>query len=138
MYIKLSVMFILLGMNFIFAQLQIHGKITDQYENGLPDVHIQLNQKEHFTDINGDYLISGLPVGEYHIQIEFPGFEQFDSTIYLNRPVEFNIRLKPKVSFLQEARIQHSVSGNEKTIPAHTLNEKVLEKFSSKSLGDVL
>src|SRR5947209_17072958 len=39
----------------------------------------QLTQEKHatFTNESGDYLLLALPVGEYRVEVESPGFKRF-------------------------------------------------------------
>jgi len=135
--------FLLVGISMLLgifagAQFKITGNIADEFQNGLPDVHIQLNKAEYYSGVNGDYLITSLPEGSYTIIFDVTGYETFDTIVNVSQDLVLNISMKPQITYLQEARIEHSVADKEKTIAAHTLDEKTIEQFSGKSLGDAL
>jgi len=120
------------------AQYKITGNITDDFNNGLQDVHIQLNKSEYYSDVSGNFLIENVPAGNRKLIFDLDGYQKFDTIVNVSKDVKLNISLKLQVNYLNEVKIEHSVSNGEKTIATHSLNEKTIEQFSGKSLGDAL
>ncbi len=139
MYIKFVLILFLLGWMTIHAQFKISGTITDEFEQHLSDVHIQIQSgNEFFSDSNGEFSIKNLKSDSYKLRFELVGYLPKDTLVQLSSDLNLNIRLKEQIHYLDVVKIEHSVSHTEKTIPVHTLNESILEKNSLKSLGDVL
>jgi len=120
------------------AQYKITGNITDDFNNGLQDVHIQLNNSEYYSDVAGDFSIENVPAGSHELIFDLDGYRKFDTIVNVSKDIKLDISLKLQVNYLEEVKIKHSVSNGEKTIAAHSINEKTLEQYSAKSLGDAL
>lgn len=120
------------------AQYKVTGSISDNVGNTLPDVHIQFNKKEFFSDALGMFETQSYPQGSYMLSFELEGFGKLDTLIQLNQNLNLAIRLQPQVTYLKEAKIEHSLSNKEKTIASHELNQKTLENYSGKTLGEAL
>lgn len=120
------------------AQFKITGNISDNSGNDLQDVHIQLNKEEFYSDADGNYSVENIRKGRHKLTFDLIGYETFDTLVYVSGELVLNISLNPEINYLNEAKIEHSISNGEKTIAAHSLNEKNIEQYSAKSLGDAL
>lgn len=120
------------------AQFKISGNLTNSLGEGIQDVHIQLNKQEFYSDSNGNYSIEDVGRGRHELVFDLIGYESLDTVIDVSRNLVLNISLVPEVNYLNEAKIEHSISDKEKTIATHSLNEKNIEQYSGKSLGDAL
>src|ERR1700759_3175559 len=60
------------------------GTITDVTGASLPDAHVTATnqttgyQRESITDSQGSYSLRDLPIGQYRIEVEHPGFGKID------------------------------------------------------------
>jgi hypothetical protein len=85
------------------ASAGIYGRVTDSQDAVIPGakvtlLHVSTNQvREAVTDQAGEYLFSLLPVGEYRIAVEQPGFKKYQASgllLQVNDNVKVDVRLE--------------------------------------------
>ena len=78
---------------------QVKGVIVDSQNNALSGTKITLVHKEKnitrtiVTNANGEYDVRRLPIGEYRVTIEKPGYEGYEESnllVKLGSPIVFN------------------------------------------------
>ena len=79
----------------------LRGVLTDSSGAVIPAATVSLtignSRKTAITQTNGSWTFLGIAPGEYTINVEFPGFEAFETTVTLDagRVVQFPIQLTP-------------------------------------------
>jgi len=105
-----------------FAQTgSIFGKVTDS-ETGeaLPGASIKLKNTTNgsATDLNGEYQIRSVPVGERTLEIYYIGYESAEKTVMVTagETTVANILLKSQVSTLGEVVVTGNLEGQQKAL----------------------
>ena len=94
---------------FNYAQTgSVKGKVTDE-SSGIPSVNILIVGENlgTVTDINGNYILSAIPVGEYELRFSIVGYEtQFIEVVILaNKIIELNVKLSSKMIEIGEVQV---------------------------------
>ena len=91
---------------FGYAQVTVTGVISD--ENGLPlrDAHVHIANKTTSTDVNGSYVLSGIPKGKQKLYISFIGYHAIEETIEISTDLTINRQLKLDVTKLDDITIR--------------------------------
>lgn len=134
----LSIKFFFLVGFFGYAQVTITGVISD--ENGLPlrDAHVHIANKTTSTDINGSYVLSGIPKGKQKLYISFIGYHAIEETIEISSDLTINRQLKLDVTKLDDITIQHLSNSKSESSNEQVLKSATIEKFSNQTLGEAL
>ncbi|KIX20765.1 hypothetical protein SY27_12835 [Flavobacterium sp. 316] len=121
-----------------FSQLTISGVITD--ENGLPlrDVHIHIANKTSSTSIDGTYVLKDVPQGNQKMYISYIGYKPIDEMINLTIGLTINRQLFPDVVKLDAISVQQSKNTKSESSNEQVIKGKIIEKYSSQTLGDAL
>jgi hypothetical protein len=95
-------LFIIISCNSIFAQGQIKGTITDSTSQSLligANVYLMGTSLGASTDIEGEYLISNIPVDTYTVKVSYIGYEtkNFDVEVFDNKTTLLDVQLIPEV-----------------------------------------
>ncbi|HAB53682.1 MAG: hypothetical protein A2315_08905 [Ignavibacteria bacterium RIFOXYB2_FULL_35_12] len=93
----------------IFAQTgSVKGKVTDGTAS-IPSVNILIVGENMGTvsNINGHYLLSSIPIGEYELRFSIVGYETqfFNVTVLPNKTVELDVKLNSKMIELGEVQV---------------------------------
>ncbi|HLV24090.1 MAG TPA: carboxypeptidase-like regulatory domain-containing protein, partial [Moheibacter sp.] len=80
---------VLIGIN-AHSQIKISGKITDEHQNPLSDVQIQIGNQETFSNLNGNYELNSIEKGNYKIHIYLEGFNELIQEINLTQNQTLN------------------------------------------------
>lgn len=137
---SLSVLLIL-GSAYSFAQTKISGKVDN--ENNLPikDVMVTLgdNIATVKTNKKGEFQFNSIQKGNYKLVLSYKDYSPLDTIISVdNNPIILDFKMKQNVTYLKGVTLVQHKNDNLKNTTSHTLSTKVLEKYSSKSLGDAL
>ncbi|MBC6994611.1 TonB-dependent receptor [Neolewinella lacunae] len=142
----------LTGFLFVFAMTllgqtgSITGVVTDADQGvGLPGASIFLKDAPSVgtvTELDGTFVLSGVPVGNQTVVISFVGFapEERELTVVANQAVELNLILGGQVIMGQEILVTAQAIGQAKAINQQ-LNSDAIANFVSadkiKELPDV-
>ncbi|MBP9847847.1 MAG: TonB-dependent receptor [Flavobacterium sp.] len=123
---------------FGYAQVTITGVISD--ENGLPlrDAHVHIANKTTSTDVNGSYVLSGIPKGKQKLYISFIGYHGIAETIEISTDLTINRQLKLDVTKLEDITIQQLSNSKSESSNEQVLKSATIEKFSNQTLGEAL
>ena len=134
----LSILFFFLVGFFGYAQVTITGVISD--ENGLPlrDAHVHIANKTTSTDVNGSYVLSGIPKGKQKLYISFIGYHAIAETIEISTDLTINRQLKLDVTKLDDITIQQLSNSKSESSNEQVLKSATIEKFSNQTLGEAL
>ena len=129
--------FFLVGF-FGYAQVTITGVISD--ENGLPlrDAHVHIANKTTSTNVNGSYVLSGIPKGKQKLYISFIGYYPIAETIEISTDLTINRQLKLDVTKLEDITIQQLSNSKSESNNEQVLKSATIEKFSNQTLGEAL
>jgi iron complex outermembrane receptor protein len=134
----LSILFFFLVGFLGYAQVAITGIISD--ENGLPlrDAHVHIANKTTSTDVNGSYVLSGIPKGKQKLYISFIGYHAIAETIEISTDLTINRQLKLDVTKLDDITIQQLSNSKSESSNEQVLKSATIEKFSNQTLGEAL
>lgn len=134
----LSILFFFLVGFFGYAQVTITGVISD--ENGLPlrDAHVHIANKTTSTDVNGSYVLSGIPKGKQKLYISFIGYHGIAETMEISTDLTINRQLKLDVTKLEDINIQQLSNSKSESSNEQVLKSATIEKFSNQTLGEAL
>lgn len=134
----LSILFFFLVSFFGYAQVTITGVISD--ENGLPlrDAHVHIANKTTSTDVNGSYVLSGIPKGKQKLYISFIGYHAIEETIEISTDLTINRQLKLDITKLDDITIRQLSNSKSESSNEQVLKSATIEKFSNQTLGEAL
>lgn len=134
----LSILFFFLVGYFGYAQVTITGVISD--ENGLPlrDAHVHIANKTTSTDVNGSYVLSGIPKGKQKLYISFIGYHAIEETIEISTDLTINRQLKLDITKLDDITIRQLSNSKSESSNEQVLKSATIEKFSNQTLGEAL
>lgn len=134
----LSILFFFLVGYFGYAQVTITGVILD--ENGLPlrDAHVHIANKTTSTDVNGSYVLSGIPKGKQKLYISFIGYHAIEETIEISTDLTINRQLKLDITKLDDITIRQLSNSKSESSNEQVLKSATIEKFSNQTLGEAL
>ena len=134
----LSILFFFLVGFFGYAQVTITGVISD--ENGLPlrDAHVHIANKTTSTDVNGSYVLSGIPKGKQKLYISFIGYHAIEETIEISTDLTINRQLILDVTKLDDITIRQLSNSKSESSNEQVLKSATIEKFSNQTLGEAL
>ncbi len=98
-----------LNITLLFAQKGIiKGKVTDG-TSPIPFVNVLIIDEKFgtSTDINGEYILSSVPMGEYELRFSAVGYETkfIDVKVLPNKTLELNVTLNEKMIELGEVNV---------------------------------
>lgn len=86
----------------------VKGIVTDG-ASPIPSVNILIVGENYgtITDINGNYILSSIPIGEYELRFSIVGYETkfIDVSILSNKTLELNINLNSKMIEIGEVQV---------------------------------
>ena len=134
----LSILFFFLVSFFGYAQVTITGVISD--ENGLPlrDAHVHIANKTTSTDVNGSYVLSGIPKGKQKLYISFIGYHAIEENIEISTDLTINRQLKLDITKLDDITIRQLSNSKSESSNEQVLKNATIEKFSNQTLGEAL
>ncbi|HFE64362.1 MAG TPA: TonB-dependent receptor, partial [Caldithrix sp.] len=92
------------------------------------------------SDLDGFFLLSDVPTGDYQLEVLYVGYEKYSSTINVNdTPVELTIVLKPMVYSGKEITVLADRATRETPVAYSTIEKKDMEvRLGSRDIPLVL
>ena len=165
MFIFRMILF-LLTISFMFADATITGRVSDSNTNepliGVNVILFETTRKVDLenlgktitvqtstnygasTDIEGEFIIKNIDIGEYTIKAMYIGYEDREKPISIDEDRNYNFDLKLDVSeiALEEAKVTATYAREEKKTDApakiETVTSKDIEQASTSNLGGYL
>ncbi|MDR7211565.1 TonB-dependent receptor domain-containing protein [Flavobacterium piscis] len=129
---------LILFCNSLLSQNTVSGKIVSQQLESLSGAHIHMGRNTISSDYNGNYSISYLPSGPIKVNISFVGYKSIDTIINLQNDLKLDFKLVLHTANLQEIVIQQKTNSLNKSVAEQRIKTETIEKYSNKTLGDVL
>jgi hypothetical protein len=103
--------FVLLISYQLFGQGVVKGRVFDAKNNEImpfASVYISNSAKGSQSDINGNYQLNNLPLGNVQLVVSFVGYHTFQQNIKVEdgKTLEINIHLIPQTNVLSEVEIK--------------------------------
>lgn len=133
----LSYVFLLVT-SFVSAQISISGKVTDEFNRPIENIHIHIQNKTTSTDALGNYTVSMSSGGKYTIEFSHISYQSEVRKIVLSEALILNIQLKSKVNQIEEVAIQSKNTNATNSQKENVISKSTIERYSSQNLGDVL
>jgi len=140
----LSILFLLFfSPVFIFGQGQgrIEGNVTDSKGEALVGANIILEGTSlgASTDLEGTYVINGVPVGEYTLIVNYIGYERVETTVNVAaaQTVEFNATLRPESVKGQEVVVSAQARGQRQAINEQLTAETIKNVVSAERIREL-
>ena len=115
LYIFISLLFCITVVN---AQNTLKGVLLDSDKGeAIPFAQVYLEGTNHWasTDLNGYFIISKIPTGDYSIKVRYIGYEEYSEPISLkHQTVTKNIHLKSSAKRLKDVVITGNKSQERK------------------------
>ncbi|MFZ4262324.1 TonB-dependent receptor [Sphingobacterium sp. HJSM2_6] len=136
--------YLLLLFTFIFcysnAQSILRGKIMDSKDQfSLPGATIKLKEGNRYTvsDGNGNFEFLNLPVGTYHLSINYLGFKHFQQTVEVNASTSnLTIFLESGSNNIAEVMVIGDLAkGQAKALNQQKNNNNISNVISSDQVG---
>ncbi|MBS1808922.1 MAG: TonB-dependent receptor [Acidobacteria bacterium] len=117
----------------------ISGQVMDEQQKVIPNATVKVRQvltnatRTGTTDEEGRYRFPNLPIGNYEITIESPGFAKLVRTgveLLLNQNAVLDLTLKPST-------VMEVVTVTENASVLNTTNAEVSTRFDSKRLSEL-
>lgn len=134
----LSILFFFLVSFFGYAQVTITGVISDEKGLLLRDAHVHIANKTTSTDVNGSYVLSGIPKGKQKLYISFIGYHAIEETVEISTDLTINRQLKLDITKLDDVTIQQLSNSKSESSNEQVLKSATIEKFSNQTLGEAL
>ena len=122
----------------MFAQISISGKVTDEFNRPIENIHVHIYNKTATTDQFGNYMISNLLVGKFTIEFSHISYQPFQEKIVVSETMILNVQLKLKDNQIEEIAVQSKNSNVTKSQKENVISKSTIERYSSQNLGDVL
>ena len=157
---------VLCGISFIFSNATITGKINDSATNepliGVNVILLETTRKVDLdalgktitiqtntnygasTDIEGEFIIKNVPLGEYTLKAMYIGYKNKETPISIDedRSYAFDIKLDISEIALEETKVTATYQREEKKTDApakiETVTSKEIEQASTSNLGGYL
>ncbi|MDX6746163.1 TonB-dependent receptor [Polaribacter sp. PL03] len=123
------------------CQLSFKGKITDFHDNTTiigASLQIENSKKFATTDFDGYFEFKNLCEGKITVVINHIACETKKITISLDKNTFKEITLEHHIEDLKEVIIESPYKVTSKTTQTTKIDNKVIEQYSGKSLGDAL
>ena len=78
----------------------VTGTVTNTEGTAIEGATVRLGSRATTTDVNGNYAIAGVEVGEYNMAITKAGYQSYESVVEVGVEIEnvFNATLQPKAN----------------------------------------
>ncbi|MFN7928272.1 MAG: carboxypeptidase regulatory-like domain-containing protein [Blastocatellia bacterium] len=134
---------LLIGLNsFVGAQsttATISGQVMDEQQHVIPNATVRVREvltntaRTVTTDDEGRYRLPNLPIGNYELTIEAPGFAKLVRTgveLLVNQNAVLNLTLKPST-------VVEVITVTENASVLNTTNAEVSTRFDNKRLSEL-
>ena len=122
---------------FAYSQNSLSGNVTDSQNRPLEGTHVHIDDLHAESLPDGSYLLPNIPAGNQRVIATYIGFYALDTIINISGNAVLNIKLKPKVTQLEEVVLTEAIVADNVT-SSQRLKTETLEKYSSATLGDAL
>jgi hypothetical protein len=119
----------------------VRGVLTDNSGAVIPGASVVISgktvQKTAGTQVDGSFVESGLPAGEYSIKVAFPGFSPFDKRVVVDPGAQVQVPIQ--LSLLAERQVVTVQSESAPTVnvdPANNATALVLRGQDLEALPD--
>lgn len=146
----LSVILILFA-EFGFAQTgTIKGRVVDSESLAMPGSMVTISSitKGTVSDLNGFFYLTGIPAGEYQVEVSYIGFISQQSTVKVEagQVTELNFQMEPGVEEMEEIVVTGFLQGQSKALNLQMNNINITNiiasdqvgKFPDANIGDAL
>ncbi|WP_161596782.1 SusC/RagA family TonB-linked outer membrane protein [Chitinophaga vietnamensis] len=122
----------------------VRGTVTDEHHQPIPGATVSLRpfNRGAVTDERGEFLIRGVPFGDYILTVSFVGYSTTEKNIKVNDvPLVLPISMKPTVMELDASVVigYGTTTQRNKTEALATVNSKqLMEDHSSVAVSDML
>lgn len=120
------------------AQYIFEGRITNESNLPLKDVHIHLGNKITTTNADGIFSLKNIAEGNYKLYISYIGYETITETKAVFQNTVYDKQLIPSILNLETVTVKTKVVGYSEITNEQKITQKVIEDYSNQSLGDVL
>lgn len=120
------------------AQFTFEGKITNENNLPLSDVHIHLGNKITTTNADGIFTLKNITKGNYKLYISYIGYKTITETTIVFQNTVYDKQLIPSIITLETVSIKTKVVGYSEITNEQKITQKGIENFSNQSLGDAL
>ena len=83
------------------AQFLFEGKVIDENNNPLKDVHVHIGNETTSTNAAGFFSIRNIAKGTYKLYISYIGYETISESITIDKNRAYNKQLFPRVIQLE-------------------------------------
>jgi TonB-dependent receptor len=133
---------ILIFCNSIIAQGKIYGTITDSTNQSLligANVYVTGTSLGASTNLNGEYLISNIPVGTYSVKVSYIGYEtkNLDVEVLDNKSTLLDVQLIPEVLEGEEVVITGQALGQASAINQQLTSNTIINVISEEKIQEL-
>lgn len=119
----------MLSPHVLLAQLSLSGKVTDHLTNEpLGGATITVNGRTTTTNPGGEFIIEGLPTGNYSLRAGFVGYRDYVKTIVVKANIRVNIRLQRGNIVTDEVIVRATRAGENTATTYKNVGRQELEK----------
>ncbi len=140
MKLRLSLVFLLLGILFFHAQktYRISGTATDFHDKtALTNARIQIGNLSTLSDENGSFSFLAVPEGNYTVTAVHPHCLPFSEEITVNQDMFLTINLEHHI---EEIETVHIIGGTVRrgSVVVQSLDKEKISRNSTENLGNIL
>jgi len=108
-----------------FTQFSLRGKITDTGHGALPGAYVTLKDTYYqtITDNQGNYVLTGIRIGDYELQISYIGFEIIRQPVSISGNIILDLTMKES-AVVADAVIVSALRATENTPTTYTTIRK--------------
>ncbi|MEJ2196573.1 MAG: carboxypeptidase-like regulatory domain-containing protein, partial [Ignavibacteriaceae bacterium] len=133
---------ILIFCNPIIAQGKIYGTITDSTNQSLligANVYLTGTSLGASTNLDGEYLISNIPVGTYTVKVSYIGYEtkNLDVDVLENKSTLLDVQLIPEVLEGEEVVITGQALGQASAINQQLTSNTIINVISEEKIQEL-
>lgn len=124
----------------------VKGKVTDVHSaKPLPNANVVVvgTQRGAATDLNGDFVINRIPVGEYQLKVTYIGYEAMTKTVTVHANEDVTIQFDLREDFFQTQQVVVTATRTEKLmedVPVVTeiVTRAEIEEKGAEDLSEIL
>ena len=135
---KTKLLFCLLFFGTIYSQNTINGKIADENNRTLEKCHVHISSQSTNSKKDGSFIFNNIPSGPAKVYVTYLSYQSIDTIIQVKGNLQIDFKMKQKSEQLEEVVLKHKENYFNHSVLEQKIKEKVIEKFSSQSLGNVL
>lgn len=122
-----------------FSQNKLSGKVVNDKNEPLQNVHLHVYKYDTNTDATGYFEIDSLPNGTFTLFATLLGYERYQTKIDINAVTkEVVITLISKINYIDEVHIEKISHNTRNVVNSNKIRLTSIEKMSDKSFSEVL